>query len=592
MSRARPSVQLFRDPPENRMGRALAVISFVTLALTACEAGGGGGPRHAGGSGASAGLGGGSSAGFPGGGAAGSPGGATSAGGAVSDGIPLLPARIRRLTNAEFDASAKALLGVESTFGQAFTPDTRQDGFTRNDAQRVDPVFITQLADAAQQLAAAVHDKIAQLAPCSVPAGTEACARTFLTSFAEKAYRRPVTASEVDALVTVYRAGADGATYTDGVQTAIQAVLQSPGFIYVTEIGETSLAPKVTLTQYEIASNLAYLVTGDPPDAQLLAAAKAGELTNADKRQAHLERLLAAQPAQPQVVQFVEEWLGIDRIAQTAKDSNAYPTFAALRDAMKKEAYDFASEVMWKSGGSASDLFSADWTIADDPLARMYLKLQPNDPIPRNGNHVSLASVRRRGILDQGSFLSVYSHAIETGPVLRGVAVLRRVACNDVPPPESKNVNVVPPLPDPSKTTRERFEVHATDGFCASCHERIDAVGFTFEGLDAMGRERQKDNDKDIKTATTLLAGLSFDGNYADSAELALAIAGSPDLRACFAKRLFRFAVTRSDAGSEPAEDAFMTIAGALPANAQGKVRDILTALVKNDAFVTRKASE
>jgi hypothetical protein len=222
----------------------------------------------------------------------------------------------------------------------------------------------------------------------------------------------------------------------------------------------------------------------------------------------------------------------------------------------------------------------------------MYLNLGPNDAVPKNGNHVSLTSVRRRGILDQGAFLSVYSHAIETGPVLRGVAVLRRVACDDVPPPESRNVNVVPPLPDLSKTTRERFEVHATDGFCASCHARIDAVGFTFESLDAMGREQKMDNGKPIDSATTLATGSSFDGNYADSAELAVALAATPDVRACFAKRLFRFAVTRSDAASKPAEDAFMTAASAIPANAQGKVHDILTALVHSDAFVTRKASE
>jgi hypothetical protein len=519
-------------------------------------------------------------------------GGASSVGGAVNDGIPLLPARIRRLTNAEFDASVKRLLGVDSTFGQAFTPDTRQDGFTRNDAQRVDPVFITQLADAAQQLAASARDKITQLAPCSVPAGTEACARTFLSSFAEKAYRRPVTAAEVDALVTVYRAGADGATYTDGVQTAIQAVLQSPGFIYITEVGETPLADKVTLTEYEIANALAYLVIGGPPDDALIAAAKAGDLTNPDKRQAQLERLLAAPEARLQVVRLVEEWLGIDRITQTAKDSNVYPDFAGLRDSMKKEADDFAAEVMWKSGGSASDLLSADWTIADDSLARMYLG--PNGVIQRNGNHVSLTSVRRRGILNQGAFLSVYAHATESAPVLRGVAVLRRVAGDDIPSPSSLNVNVVPPLPDSMKTTRERFEIHETDKTCASCHDRIDAVGFTFETFDGMGRQRKDnlDNGKPVNSATTLATAASYAGDYKDSVDLALALAGSPDVNACFAKRLFRFAVTRSDGASQPLEDAFVTAARALPANAQGKVHDILTALVRNDAFTTRKASE
>ncbi|HEX4334264.1 MAG TPA: DUF1592 domain-containing protein [Polyangiaceae bacterium] len=601
--------------------RLTAALSLSALALSACEGNIGGSDHSASLGPGGNGFQGGSLGGGPGGGSSLSGGGAsagTSSGtgtaGTMTDaGVggtlvdpnaasPLLPARIRRLTDAEFDTSVKSLLGFDSTFGASFTPDTRQDGFSRNDAQRVDPVFISQLQDAAQQLATTARGNVNNLAPCSDQGGSEACAKTFLTTFAARAYRRPATDAEVTALLTVYRVGADGATYADGIQATIQAVLESPGFLYVTELGDTPLQAKTTLNQYELASALAYLVTGSPPDDTLLAAAKAGDLSDPAKRQSQLDRLLALQPASTQVVRLVEEWLGIDAITQTAKDSNTYPGFAALRDSMKKEADDFTAEVMWKNGGSVGDLLSANWTIADDSLARMYLNLDQNGAIPRNGNHVDLSSVIRRGILDQGAFLSIYAHATETSPVLRGVAVLRRVACFNIPSPQSLNITVVPVVADPSKTTRDRFAQHVSDKVCASCHTNIDSIGFTFEDLDGMGQERPRqmengalvhtENGMTVDSSTTVQTGLSFDGNYADSSALDQALGASPDVLDCFARKLFRNAATRSDPTVAGAETAFLTTAFALAPTAQGKVHDLLSAFVASDAFVNRRASE
>lgn len=496
----------------------------------------------------------------------------------------LLPARVRRLSNAEFDTSVKALLGVDSKFGASFTPDTRQDGFTRNDAQRVDPVFITQLSEAADKVAESARSRLGQLAPCQDAAGSEACARTFIESFAKRAYRRPVQTREVDALLSVYRAAAEGATYADGIQTTISAVLQSPGFLYLTELGNAGSA---TLTQYELASALSYLLTGAPPDDALLSVAAQGQLGQSEVRQREARRLLATPAASQQIIRLIEEWLGIDRIGDTAKDSNVYPEFAGLRDAMKREADSFVSEVMWKSGGSVSDLLAADWTTAEDGLARMYLNGQAPS---RSGNRVSLSGVRRRGILNQGAFLSVYAHATETAPVLRGVALLRRLACIDIPAPTSLQLNIVPPVPDPAKTTRERFEVHARDPVCASCHKSIDPIGFSFENLDGMGKERKTENGRPVDSKTTLQIGQSFDGTYADSVDLVTKLAQSPELKACFARHMFRYAAARSDASAQGAESAFMTSAQALPASAQGKVNEVLLAYVGSSAFMQRGA--
>ncbi len=505
-------------------------------------------------------------------------------------GSSLIPARLRRLTNAEFDASAKALLGVESTFGASFTPDTRQGGFTRNDSQRVDPVFIAQLNDAATKLASMAKSKVNELAPCSAANGNgnEACARMFITTFAAKAYRRPAAAREIEALLAVYGAGSEGATYADGIEAVVSAVLQSPGFVYISELGEQRPAADTRLTEHEIASAMAYLLTGAPPDQALLQAAANAELTNAEGRRSHARRLLESQASATQVVRMVHEWLGIDRITETAKDSNVYPEFAGLRDAMKKEADSFVSEVMWQSDAHVSELFAADWTTAEDNLARMYLDGQAPQ---RNGGHVSLGSVRRRGILNQGAFLSVYAHATETAPVLRGVALLRRVACSNIPSPTSLNLNVVPPIPDPTKTTRERFTVHSQDKACAACHKSIDALGFTFEALDGMGRSRTMENGRPVDSKTLLDAGYSFDGAFTDSADLALRLAESPELATCFARQLFRYAAARSDMSAQPAEEAFLKVVEALPPEDQGRFAEVIVAFVASDAFVARGAN-
>jgi hypothetical protein len=516
-------------------------------------------------------------------------GGATTggSGGAGGGNGAALPARIRRLTNAEYDASVKALLGIDSKFGAAFTPDSRQDGFTRNEAQRVDPVLTMQMDDAATELAAQARAKITTLAPCANPtSGGEACAATFVGTFAAKAYRRPPSKRELDALMTVYRAGAEGVGYADGIETLIHAVLVSPGFVYMTEIGNASGPPAstpTTVTPHEAASAISYLLTGAPPDDALLADAASGAIMDSAKRQEHTRRLFSSSAASAQITRIVEEWLGIDRIGETGKDSKVYPEYAGLRDAMKREADAFVAEVMWKTTHDVRDLLSADWTIADANLAQMYGGVSAN-------GRVSLANVPRRGVLNQGAFLSVYAHANESGPVLRGVAMLRRIACIDVASPTSLNISVVPPVPDRTKTTRSRFSVHATEPVCASCHSKIDAFGFSFENFDGMGKVRSTENNLPIDSTTNLAVGMDFDGAYPDSSALVVKMAASPIVRACFARHLFHASAAGSNRSTQPAEDAFIQAWSALPPDKQSNIVEVLSAWLGSDTFVQRRA--
>lgn len=525
-------------------------------------------------------------------------GGATGSGGSAAD--ALLPARIRRLTDREYDSAVQTLLGTTQAIGgDVFPPDSRQGGFTVNDAQRVDPVLAKQLSDAATTLVteARGNGKLAGLAPCSDTAkGGEACATTFIKSFGASAYRRALTADEVTSLVTIYHAGADGGAYNDGIDLITRAVLQSAGFLYVTEIGAGTTPPAtgatVTMTPNETASALAFLLTSAPPDSTLLAAAN--QLSDPDMREQQARRLLKTPAAQAGLVRLVREWLGIDGIDGIAKDSTVYPQFAAVKNDIVAESEDFVREVMVNSTGTVNELLSADWTIASPALAAVY----GVQGAPSSG-HVSLTGVGRRGILNQGAFLSVYAHASESGPVFRGVAIMRRVACMVLGSPAELNISVVPPMPDPNKTTRDRFDAHVSDPMCASCHDSIDSIGFAFEKYDGMGMARPvvngkaTENNQPVVTATTLgdkadEQKVDFDGSYADSDALAVALGSSTQVRTCMARQVFRASAGRSDSLAIDPEQAFIDQWSQLPADKQGNIIETIVAYVRSAAFTMR----
>jgi hypothetical protein len=532
-------------------------------------------------------------------------GGSTGNGGAGSDVIPTsayLPARVRRLTNAEYDASVKALLGTTMIpSGQfSFPPDARQGpasspagpAFTLNDAQRVDPVMASKLDTTALALVAEarMNGKLAALAPCSNSSGTqgEACAKTFVQSFGAKVYRRPLVDIEVNALVSgatsAYHVGADGYTYNDGIDLLTRILLQSAGFLYVTELGDSAGAATFSLTSNETATALSFMLTSNPPDDALLGAATGGMLATADGREKEARRLLGTTSGRARLVRVVREWLGIDDVAHREKAQSVYPDFAGVSTSMENESLAFIDEVMANANGSISQLIGADWTMVDAPLAKVYGVTSAGA-----GKRTSLTASKRRGILNQGAFLSVFATNNGSHPVFRGVATMRRVACLPVKDPSALGLVVSFPAADASMTTRQRFEKHALDPGCAGCHSSIDKFGFAFEGFDGIGKTRTTENGLNIDSTTTITGGTDFDGSYADSNALATAMAGSVTVRTCVARQLFRTSVGRSDDTVSASENAFINVWKGLPSDKQDRFAEVLVALIRSPLFVQRR---
>jgi hypothetical protein len=514
------------------------------------------------------------------------------------------------MTNAEYDASVQALLGTTQTPSTNFPPDSRQiGGYTLNDAQRIDPVLAKALDDAALALVteARGNNKLATLAPCSnTTSGGEACAKTFINSFGALAFRRAVAADELTDLVTLYHAGADSpGTYNEGIDLVARGILESVGFIYITQLGSTPSSGTITLTSDELASNLSYLVAGGPPDSTLTAAGAAGTLATPDGRETQVRRLLATQPGHDRMVRVVREWLGVDQIAATAKDATVYSTFTtAVRTSMDTETKKFIDEVVQRSTGTVGELLSANWSIVDSTLAPVY-------GVTSAGATAHTSLPQRLGILNQAAFLSVFAHAQETAPVLRGVAVMRRVACITMPDPTTLNIVVVPPMPDPTKSTRDRYAIHATDAACATCHNTIDQIGFAFELFDGMGAQRPAGTmsgtlgdihlgangaltTTNTTSSTTIAPSTSFPadftGSYADSNALATALGSSAQVRECLARQFFRSSSGRNDDSVANAEQAFVDAWKQMPSDAQGKFIEVLVAYVRSPLFDSRSA--
>jgi hypothetical protein len=499
----------------------------------------------------------------------------------------LIPQRIRRLSNDEFDASVKALTGSSKALAQKFAPDQRQSGFTVNDAQRIDNVTAKQIFAAAQELAAELKANVNTRAPCTTTGGSDACAKTFIQSFGQRAYRRPLSTEEAGALFAVYQTAQTGGTYADGIELVATAVLNSAGFLYLTELGSGPPATAnaaVALTPYELANTLSYMLTAAPASDQLVADALAGKLDTPEGRAKAFQDLLGGPTRDhiARVVAIVREWVGVDRLEQTDKDSTVYKDFKDLKAAMEAESNDFIASLLKTSaspGGTVHQLLFNASTVAGADLAAFYAE----------GTTEISKQPARQGILNQAAFLSVFAHASESAPVLRGVEVARRIACIDVPSPTTLDIQVVPPPPDKDKSTRARFEAHVSDPVCVSCHFKIDPFGFAFEEYDGMGRFRTLDQKQPVDTKVTVAMGSDFDGPLNNSNELAAKLSMSEQVRSCFARHMFRASAARSDSTVAASEEAFMKYWAASPAANQGDILETLATFVTSPLFTHRR---
>ncbi|MEE8130239.1 MAG: DUF1592 domain-containing protein, partial [Vicinamibacterales bacterium] len=337
----------------------------------------------------------------------------------------------------------------------------------------------------------------------------ESCAGQVVTSLARRAYRRPVTGTEVEALVgLVRRAEAAGDSFEAGVQLAVQAVLLSPHFLFRIE-GDTTGTDPYVLNDHELASRLSYFLWADMPDPELFGLADDGRLADPEVVRAQATRMLADPKATTLVTDFGAQWLQLRNLDDARPDPDRFPTVDdELRDAMRTETHLFL-EALLSEDLSMLDLLDAPFTFANGPLARHYgISGVDGEAFQR----VPLDGRQRGGVLSHGSMLTISSYPTRTSPVLRGKWVLENLLGAPPPDPPPDIPALEEARANDALSLREQMEQHRADPTCAVCHDQIDPLGFGLERYDATGAWRTHDGGVPINDTGTLPDGTSFRG--------------------------------------------------------------------------------
>jgi hypothetical protein len=371
----------------------------------------------------------------------------------------------------------------------------------------------------------------------------DACARQILSTLARRAYRRPVAAADIDPLVAIYKQGRVDRDFDAGIERALEALLSSPKFLIRIERDPAGAKPGalVPIADLELASRLSFFLWRSIPDDELLDLAERGKLKDPAVLTRQVGRMLADRRSVRFMNGFVEQWLEVRNIQEKEPDATVLQGFdSTLRDAMAKETeLFFESQV--RDDRPIQDLLRANYTFLNERLARHY---GITDVYGSHFRRVALTDENRFGLLGQASVLTVTSYANRTSVVLRGKWVLENLLGAPPPPPPPN----VPPLKEndgKSKPAalRERMEAHRASPVCASCHSRMDPLGFALEHFDAVGRWRENDGGADINSTITW-AGRTVDSPKAFR-EALLGIGGGNEYTHTVVEKLLTYALGR-----------------------------------------------
>ncbi len=496
-------------------------------------------------------------------------------------------APLHPLTRFQYDNIVRDLLGDTSHPAQAFPPENEVDGYRTNaSANRANPSLVEHYLTAAETVAAnAAQKRLADVAPCGTEQDAAACGHVFVASFGARAFRRPLTAPEAKPLLALFDAG-NVQGYAKGVELVIQAVLQSPQFLYRVDSlrAPTAESGAIALGGYELAGRLAFTLWGSVPDEQLLEAADGGQLATAKDVEREARRLLEDTRAHDIVRDFSEQWLNLSRLDGAVREGTDLDV-SRLNTSLRESLTTFLDTTYFGTQGSFQRLFKDPNVWVNDALAPLY---GGTLPAPGHGFEAQTLPDPRFGLLTQPALLALLSHSDQTAPVIRGVFVRERFLCQAVPPPPP-DVNAVPPNPDPSATTRERFRQHTEQAACASCHKLIDGVGFGFERYDQLGRYRATENGFDVDESGEVLntGEVGLDGTFMGAGELAERIASSPMARDCLAANWYTYTFGRQ---AQPDDACSIAQLKERFASSGGDLKELLVALTQTDSFLYRPA--
>jgi len=411
----------------------------------------------------------------------------------------------------------------------------------------------------------------------------EAAARKIIESFAARAYRRPIKVEEINRLLKIFQM-VDGPSgpFENSIRLTLRAVLVSPNFLFRIEKDAEPNNPRAIhpVSDYELASRLSYFIWSSMPDATLIGLAEKGDLKKPAILEAQVKRMLADPKSGALTDNFAAQWLNLRIIPTLDPDTKAYPSYDAdLKVAMVRETELFFEHIM-KDDRSVLEFLDADWTFVNARLARHY---EIKGLTGTEFQKVKLTDRARGGILTQASVLTLTSNPTRTSPVKRGKWILENMLGTPPPPPPEDVPDLDEKQAELKGSLRQRMEQHRSNSLCASCHQKMDPLGFGLENFDGVGRWRTEDGRFPIDASGTLPGGESFNG----PADLKKVLLGKADLfRHNLAEKLLTFALGR---GLEYYDKcATNDVIKHLTQN-QDRFSALVIGIVKSDPFLKRR---
>jgi cytochrome c551/c552 len=421
----------------------------------------------------------------------------------------------------------------------------------------------------------------------SVAKEEDPCAQKILSALVRRAYRRPVTDADLKPLLAFYKVGRGEGSFDTGIEMAVRAMLVSPNFLFRVERDPAGTAPGSVyrVNDYELASRLSFFLWSSIPDDELLRLADQGKLKDPEVLSAQVSRMIEDRRSNAFVTNFAGQWLYLRNLAQVKPDQDAFPKFdATLRQAFQRETEMFFDAVL-RENRPVTDLLSADFTYLNQRLAEHY-------GIPNvygsQFRRVSLTGSDRGGLLGQGSILTVTSYPNRTSVVQRGKWVLENLLGTPPPPPPPD----IPALEAHAKdgkllTMRQQMEQHRANPTCASCHSRMDPIGFSLENYDGVGAYRAKDGGSVIDATGKMPDGKVFEGPA--GLKSLLLTAHRDEFLSTFTEKLMTYALGRGiESYDQPAIRAVIRDA----AKRNTSIIDIMNAIVKSPQFQMRRTRE
>jgi hypothetical protein len=494
--------------------------------------------------------------------------------------------RIWRLTRQQYESTVAALLGDTSNPAAGFSPEPGSAQGFQNDAYtlRVRGSEAAQFQAAARKLAAAAaKGNLARLTPCAATSLSDAaCAANLVKDFGRSAFRRPLSDAEHARYLELFQLGTAKRDSALGVEVLVEAMLQSPHFLYRSELGQAPSEGQVRLTEHELAALLSYTFVGGPPDAELAALADASTLSAPGTLAAQARRLLAEPAARPTLWEFYRELFEVTSLADAPKDPSVFPEFEAARADLEASARAFVEHALFEGDSRLGTLLTSTQAFVNQGLSPFFgvgsssktLELQT----PPDGQHP--------GILAHPAVLSVLAARTRTSPVNRGRFVRQKLLCERIPDPPA-GVDTQLPTPEPGLTARQQLDQKTSGQPCATCHAQMNPLGFGFEKLDGIGRFRSTDNGQPIDDSGSLSGTRDIDGPFQGLGELSQKLSTSAQVQECLSVQAYRYVFGRGESADDACAIAqvrdHFTSAGL-------NLQELYLAIVATESFGSRKA--